>query len=225
MAPARQSRPTDTSLAAVVSHPLRNRCLTILTERTASPSELAEELGKEVSNVAYHVNRLVEMGQVEAVGTRPVRGAVEHFYKAVQRPLLGVEQHMSLTIEQRLEIARYVAQLSFADLSTSIEAGTFAERPDHHITRLPLLVDEEGWAKLQAIYVAAFEQAFEIEAESAERMNADSSLKAIRARVLSFVFEMPQKIDSRARKILESKPPLRPPQPLQPEPEPELDEA
>jgi DNA-binding MarR family transcriptional regulator len=216
MAPARQSRPTDNSLAAVVSHPLRNRCLTILNERTASPSELAEELGKEVSNVAYHVNRLVEMGQVEAVGTRPVRGAVEHFYKAVQRPLLDVNHHLTLTVEQRTEIARYVAQLSIADLSTSIEAGTFAERPDHHVTRLPVLVDEEGWQKLQELYLNAFEQAFEIEAESAQRMSADPEIPAIRARILSFVFEMPEQLGPPRRSF--SRPPARSEQPVEPTP-------
>lgn len=193
--PVRQQRATDKTISAVVSHPLRNRCLTILTERTASPSEIARELGHEVSNVAYHVDRLAEMGHVELVKTRPVRGAVQHFYKAVQRPLLDVESHAKLSVEQRLEIARYVAQLSFADISTSIEAKTFSERTDLHATRLPMQVDEEGWKKLQAIYVDALEQAFEVEAESAERMSADPDAVSIPTRVVSFVFEMPSKTD------------------------------
>ena len=48
----------------------------------ASPSELAKELGEPLGNVAYHVKILEETGAIELVRTAPVRGALEHFYRA-----------------------------------------------------------------------------------------------------------------------------------------------
>jgi hypothetical protein len=80
-------RSPDSTLGAVVAHPLRCRCLAILGERTASPAEIAREIHVEVSKVGYHVSALVKAGLLEEVGQRPVRGAVEHFYRAVVRPI------------------------------------------------------------------------------------------------------------------------------------------
>jgi predicted ArsR family transcriptional regulator len=48
-----------------------------LAERTTPPIPLA--------NVAHHVRELAARGIVEPAGTRPARGAVEHFYKLSER--------------------------------------------------------------------------------------------------------------------------------------------
>ncbi|HET9186146.1 MAG TPA: winged helix-turn-helix domain-containing protein, partial [Solirubrobacterales bacterium] len=78
----------EATLAAIVAHPTRARCFSILAERTASPVEIAQEIGKDVGHVGYHVRKLQEMNLIELVDERPVRGAVEHFYRAIERPIL-----------------------------------------------------------------------------------------------------------------------------------------
>ena len=65
---------------------MRVRALEVLNERVASPSELAKELGEPLGNVAYHVKILEENDAIELVRTAPVRGALEHFYRAKVRP-------------------------------------------------------------------------------------------------------------------------------------------
>jgi predicted RNA-binding Zn ribbon-like protein len=47
-----------------------------------SPRRLAERVTPPVplANVAHHVRELAARGMVEGAGTRPVRGALEHFY-------------------------------------------------------------------------------------------------------------------------------------------------
>ena len=65
-----------------LAHPLRVRALAILTEREASPSELAEELDEPLGNVSYHVRLLHDLGLIELVRTTPRRGAIEHHYRA-----------------------------------------------------------------------------------------------------------------------------------------------
>ncbi len=46
-----------------------------------SPAQLSRDLGKPLGNVAYHVKTLWDKGYIVKAGSRPVRGAVEHFYR------------------------------------------------------------------------------------------------------------------------------------------------
>ena len=72
-------------LMKAMSHPLRAAILRVLNDRTASPAELARELDDHLHNVSYHTKRLEQLGCVELVKERHVRGAVEHFYRATTR--------------------------------------------------------------------------------------------------------------------------------------------
>lgn len=61
-----------------------------------SPRELAEGLAEPLSTVSYHVRVLTACGALELVGTRPVRGSTQHFYRANVEPdwawlAIGVE--------------------------------------------------------------------------------------------------------------------------------------
>lgn len=76
----RQSE-TDAVLNAL-RHPLRRRILRTMPEGEAiSPRELAEALSQPLSNVSYHVRVLAEYEMLELVGTRQVRGSMQHFYR------------------------------------------------------------------------------------------------------------------------------------------------
>ena len=79
-----------------MSHPTRAAILRILAERTASPVEMARELEEELSNVSYHAKQLVHFECAELVGIRPVRGALEHFYRATERHLIDAETPLLL---------------------------------------------------------------------------------------------------------------------------------
>jgi DNA-binding transcriptional ArsR family regulator len=190
MASVKQDRALDSTLGAIVAHPLRARCLTILTERTASPKEIANQIDEEVGNVAYHVKRLGQMGAVELVDTAQRRGATEHFWRAIKRPHVSDAEYTDLSTEERLRFDRFILQLSVADAATAIESGSFAARPDHHVARFPARVDDQGFKELNDIYNEALDKALEVQAASAERMQKDPEAVAIPARVVSMVFEM-----------------------------------
>lgn len=76
------SKDDEAARAEATRHPVRARVLGILTQRTASPVQVSKELQLEVGAVAYHVRTLASLGLVELVDERPVRGAVEHLYRA-----------------------------------------------------------------------------------------------------------------------------------------------
>jgi DNA-binding MarR family transcriptional regulator len=73
-------------LARANTHPLRVSILEVLGidgGRTLSPKDLSLELRSALSTVNYHVTELRKSGLLEIVGEQQVRGAIEHFYRAV----------------------------------------------------------------------------------------------------------------------------------------------
>jgi DNA-binding transcriptional ArsR family regulator len=77
----RKKRNNNHALLAALRHPLRRRILRLMSDgREASPSEIAKQLGEDLSKVAYHVRVLADAGALEVSGEQPVRGATKHFY-------------------------------------------------------------------------------------------------------------------------------------------------
>ena len=127
-------------------HPLQVQALTILTERVASPKEIAATVGEPVvSTVAYHVNELKKRGLIELVNTAQRRGATEHFYKAVVRPMLDTGEWPKAKREKASALAM---QLFLQDVTAGMEAHTFDEYPQRHLSRAPLNLDEQGFLDL-----------------------------------------------------------------------------
>lgn len=180
----------ESTLGALVSHPTRVKSYVILTERVASPNEIALETGLGVGHVSYHVKKLVEMGAVELIDVRPVRGANEHFYKAVKRPIVSDEDFEAMSPDERDELTRYILQLHLTDVSRALEAGTFDARTNRWLVRLQLQVDEEGFAELGELHEEMYQRKLEIEAKSAERMAAEAT-EGIPTVDTAMFFELP----------------------------------
>lgn len=185
-------RSPEATLGATVAHPVRCRCLAILADRVASPAEIARQLGLEVSNVGYHVNALAQAGLIEEVGQRPVRGAVEHFYRAIVRPISSSAEQADLTHAERTSFARTIWSLIAANATTALAAGTLVERADYHLTRTPLKVDEQGWTEMSEAYMELYERVYEIQAASAERLGTDTEDPGISILSVLAFFETPE---------------------------------
>lgn len=182
----------ETTLAAAVAHPIRSKCLVILAERVASPAEIARELHLDVSKVGYHVNALADANLIEEIGSRPVRGAVEHFYRAVELPVVSNEQEAELTPAEQRIYAESVLSIFAANAALSLEVGTLVARTDHHLTRLAFNIDEEGWSEATAAYMELYDRIFEIQEAATARMREGDETPI---RVVSFqsLFEIPMK--------------------------------
>ena len=190
---AKKGKRLKTAFAAAVAHPLRARCLTILAEQVASPAELARHLGADVSNVGYHVSALAKAGLIEVVGTRPVRGALEHFYKSVELPAAETEEQAAeLSPAQRRSFAETTISLYAANAMEALEAGTITERSDWHVTRFATNIDEEGWTEMKTAYLDLYERVFEIQAAAAMRM-AESDEAPMRVLSFQSLFELPKR--------------------------------
>lgn len=77
---------SDERLSKALSHPLRARALPIFGEGAVSPNQVAKRLNVDVSHLAYHIRVLRKLGLIELVRTKQRRGALEHFYRAIDSP-------------------------------------------------------------------------------------------------------------------------------------------
>lgn len=192
MPATKTSNASEATVGAVVAHPLRSRCLTLLAERTASPVEIATELGENLGNVSYHIRKLWKAGVVEIVEEKPVRGAMEHFYRAMVRPILADEEVVAMSVADRQIHAREAMVLVTADATASLATETFGERPDYHISRVPMRVDEAGWKELRDLHEETLERVLKIQGVCAERMGGtdDAGFPVI---AFNTCFEMPER--------------------------------
>jgi DNA-binding transcriptional ArsR family regulator len=162
----------DAAYLRALAHPLRLRILAMLGERTTSPARLAARLGVRVNVVAYHVRRLHELGLAELVEVRRGRGGLEHFYAVRSRPAFTDDAWAELDHDARRRIlAAVLRQVSDYVNGAALEGGF--DRPDAHLSRTPIRVDETGWRALAAAAMDWLRAVDAIEAEAAERGSAD----------------------------------------------------
>jgi DNA-binding transcriptional ArsR family regulator len=178
----------DQRLVRAIGHPLRLRLLTIFNERVASPSDLAAELGEPIGNVSYHTRILARLGCVELVKTKQVRGAVEHYYRAVVRPVFSDDDWAELPLSIRKSLAGAVLTEIADDMGASANAGGF-DRDDVHLSRTVLALDRQGWQELNEVLQGVAARALEIQAESATRLQADGATDSEAAALVLMLFE------------------------------------
>ena len=134
----------DPRYVKALAHPLRIRILAMLEEQPTSPVQLAEKLGDAtLGAVAYHVRTLFNLGLLELVGTRQRRGATEHVYRAIEHPRFTDESWDALGPVAKQRLLTAMLQQIGEYTSMSAAAGGF-DRPDAHITRTPLRLEDRG---------------------------------------------------------------------------------
>jgi hypothetical protein len=180
----------DQRIVRAIGHPLRLRLLTIFNERVASPSDLAAELGEPIGNVSYHTRILARLGCVELVKTKQVRGAVEHYYRAVVRPVFSDEDWAELPKSIRKSLADAVLAEIADDISAAATEGGF-DRDDVHLARTPIVLDKKGWQDLNELLQDVAAKALEIQAQSASRLQADGASDSEAGVLVAMLFEPP----------------------------------
>src|SRR5918911_2030484 len=134
----------DPRYVKAMSHPLRVRILAILQERRASPNELAGVLEATLGTVAYHVRTLHQLGLIELVDETPVRGAVEHHYRAKVRPSVTKEAWASASPLAKQAAIGSSLQMIDEYARASAAAGGF-DRSDGALVRPGLRPHDKGW--------------------------------------------------------------------------------
>lgn len=169
---AAMARRTTEQIAAtrrLLSHPLRHRLLAILNERTASPKELAHELGLPIPNVSYHVDRLLDAGAIELAREEPRRGVAEHFYRAVEIASHSDNEWAALTAEERAQITAGNVQRMVADLLAAAEGEGFQHQRSHQ-SWVHFELDERGFNEVADVLENALRRILVIRDRSRRRI-------------------------------------------------------
>lgn len=165
----------DPTLAKAFTHPLRGHVWVILFERgLVSPTEIADELDIDVSDVSYHFRELKRRKLIRLVRTVQRRGFDEHFYEPIA-PALNFDDAAWMKLPQgiRSSLSGELMQQIMEQLTAALEVGSFDAR-DRHLSRTWLLVDERGWRELMRAVQAALNRILAIQERCAERHKASS---------------------------------------------------
>lgn len=189
-----QARTALQNHVKAMAHPLRCDIWQILFERVASPKEMSDELGVHTSNISHHTKALVGFGKAELVDTRPVRGTVEHFYRATEPMLLDDSEWEDL-VEANPRLSEFIfarhTNTFLADLFAAVKAGTIGKDGDFLVERNPQVVDAEGQRELLDLFDRVMlNDVVEIVQRSAER-RSESGDDAIPVTLLLSVFRTP----------------------------------
>jgi DNA-binding transcriptional ArsR family regulator len=164
-----QSDISDPRIIKALTHPLRIQILSALDERTASPSELADELGAPLGNVSYHVRQLAGLGLIKLVKRTPRRGAIEHHYKAVERPKMKDDAWAGTpaTVKDAV-ISGALGDLGEA-VTNAASAGGFS-RSDAHLNRVELRLDDRGFRDIGKELTATLNRVQKIADDAEKRL-------------------------------------------------------
>jgi len=171
---ARKSKPgesgIDPLLVKALNHPIRVQALRILNERVTSPNQLAIEMGLEVSDLAYHIRKLVKFKCIELVDTEQRRGATEHFYRATARAFIKADEWFQIPPSMRTSISASVVRSVVDDAAEALTKGTFDKREDRHLSWTPMILDDEGWAEVVEELAGSLSRVIEIQGRAADRL-------------------------------------------------------
>ncbi len=165
----------DPTVAKAFTHPLRGHVWVTVCERgVASPTEIADELGLEVSEVSYHFRELKRRNLIRLARTVPRRGFDEHFYEPCV-PALHFDDFdwMKIPAPIRATFSADTLRQIIEELIGALDVGSFDAR-SRHLSRTWLLVDERGWRELMRALKAALDRIQAIQERSVKRREASS---------------------------------------------------
>ena len=177
----------DPRLVKGLAHPLRIQILRVLENRVASPSEIAEEIGAPLGNVSYHVRFLARVGLIELTSTKPRRGAVEHYYRAVARVRVADKAWSQVPDVVKSGLISATLDQVGKVVGAAASGGGF-ERQDAVVSRREMILDDQGFAELAGELRELLDRSKEIERASAERLAAAGDGE-VDAAVVMMLFE------------------------------------
>jgi DNA-binding transcriptional ArsR family regulator len=140
---------SDERIIKAMGHPLRLRILEALGEEERSPRELSDTLDEPLGNVSYHVRLLLDLGMLRLTRTTQKRGAIEHHYQLVQRPVISDQTWSRMPRAVRDQALGSVLGEIAGDVESAAGHGGFAG-DGARLTRLALSLDAAGRAELAA---------------------------------------------------------------------------
>ena len=181
---------TDTETVKALSHPLRVQILRLLEEKDLSPVEIATELGLPVNRVSYHMRQLARFDLIKLVKTTPRRGAVEHHYRLQARPRISDKAWGQVPEIVKQAMTGAAVEQILTHVHTSAARGGF-DRPDAHLSRSDVTLDERGWKEMATELEATLKRLDKIHAASTDRLKKANHDGQTKGTVVLALLEVP----------------------------------
>jgi len=178
-------------LALVISSENSVKTLVFLVERAGSPKDIGLSLGISTSVASHHAKKLVRLHLAELIEEREVSGTIQHIYRAIVRPIVSDQEWDKLGIAERQRYSVWIVRMLLADAAVSFNANLFDARSNRHLSRTPMVVDEEGFDEAAQIQKRALNELIEAEAASAAR-RVQSGEPGINIIAAMMCFELPE---------------------------------
>ena len=178
----------DARLVKALAHPLRIQIMGVLERQDASPKEISAELGVPIANVSYHMRQLKSMGLVRIVKRTQRRGAIEHHYRADRKPQISDKTWDQIPDMVKEAMTGAALEQTMRQVKAGAEMGGF-ERPEAHLSRTQITLDDEGWADLAVIYRKLLEEIDRVSAESTKRLEKSDHEGVASATAVLMLFE------------------------------------
>jgi len=163
-------------MASALTDPCRSRILMELSVGPMSPSQFVEKVGGDLSYISRCFRQLADWGFIEVIEERPGsrRGAsIEHVYRGIQRAHFDTSTWKRVPRSEREALSRSVLESYFALVTEAIEAGTFDDEVDRHLSWDGVVLDRVAWVRLVTRLDGVLEWVSELEVESARRLAED----------------------------------------------------
>ena len=157
-----------------------------------SAGELAKVVELEPSAVRRHLRAMEAAAAIEVVEVRARRGAGEKVYALRSDFILSEEERAEISLEVRRRIDGYTLKVGLGEALRSLVSSPTASsqgRADNCLTRIPMVLDEEGWSELARIHYDAYLKVMELR-ERVERRLRGRDEEGIRATSLILCFEV-----------------------------------
>jgi DNA-binding transcriptional ArsR family regulator len=178
---------TDPRLAKALAHPLRVEILRRLGDRTASPSEIAAEIGAPLTNVSYHIRKLRTLGLIKLVRKTPKRGVIEHYYSARPRTTVTEEAWKEIPDIVKEAMVTPAARRAAEEMLRSAGSGGF-NRHTSHFLRQTNKLDERGWTDAHKLLMKFYDDLAESEKGAIARIDSGET-EEVTATLLVGLFE------------------------------------
>ena len=161
----------DTDVSARLWHaaadPARVRIVAALRAGPLTPASLVSRAGLSRAAVASHARALENGGLVRVVRD----GESVRYYELATSPVFSDEAWEGLPVPVRRAAAAAGLVAMNAAACAAVDAGGF-DRPDMHLTRSPLMLDEVGWRRLSQRLLELLDSFDTEQAAAAARLEA-----------------------------------------------------
>jgi DNA-binding transcriptional ArsR family regulator len=164
------TRDADEAVVYATGHKVRIEALSIMNDGKASPNQIAEFLGMDLSAVSHHIRELFRDGSIESAGTVKRRNATEHFYRAVTLPYVSSEEYEAMTPQERREVAGLIVQAIMAETLAALRLGKMQGDREPWLTWQGVPIDEEGAQEVDSLMAEAYDKADDIKVRNANRI-------------------------------------------------------